>query len=302
MDTSRSHRHYSRELPRFWIALPVAVRRRALDDPLLAGLFPSHVGFFPNARGHAITRHQGLTSTIVNYCVKGRGWCRIANVRHEVVAGDLIVVPAGEPHAYGANTDEPWTLHWFHAMGTNVGRLTERLGASTSAPVVHLGRSAELEALFTEVREALEDELSDERLLDASLTLAHLVGVLIRLRRLEPRAKPHAVDRMLATLEYVKAHLSAPHGVSALASLADLSPSRYSTLVRRSTGKAPGEYVAHLRMRRAAELLGTTKLAVKEVAREVGFADALHFSRVFRRAHRRSPRRYRAFCARKAGH
>ena len=292
--SERPERHYFRDLPRFWIALPGPVVRRALQEPLLQGLFPSHVGFFPRARGHGIMRDEGLDSTIFNYCVKGSGWCSVANARHEVGPGDLMVVPAGEPHAYGTNPADPWTLHWFHAMGTNVPRLLEHLEAGAESPVVHLGRAPELEALFNEVREALEDDYSEYQLLYSAQTLAHLMAVMIRLRREQPRTEGTALNRVRATLEYMKRHLAAAHGVAELAALADLSPSHYSELVHSCTGYPPKEYLTRLRMHRAAQLLDTTELPVKAIAQELGFADPLHFSRVFRRINERSPLRYRA--------
>ncbi|HVR21493.1 MAG TPA: helix-turn-helix domain-containing protein [Polyangiaceae bacterium] len=293
MDESRTQRHYAKGLPRSWVVLPLAVRRRALDDSLLSGLFPSHVGFFPAAREHRIVRSAGLTSTIFNYCVQGSGFCTVAGKRHEVRSGELAVVPAGEPHAYGTNADDPWTLHWFHAMGANVPRLLARLGVTRRAPVVELGRSAELEALFDQVRETLEEDYGDESLLEAALTLSHLIGVMLRLRR-DPHAELSAAERVRASLASLKGRLAEAHDVKRLASQAELSPSRFSELVRRACGAPPMAYLTRLRVERATELLASTDLTVKAIAREVGFADPLHFSRVFRRVSGKSPGRQRA--------
>jgi AraC family transcriptional regulator, arabinose operon regulatory protein len=289
----RPERHHDRNLPRSWITLPAPIQRRAHADPLLRGLFPSHVGYFPRARSHTISRATGLTSTIFNYCVKGRGWCTLTNTRFEARPGDIMVVPAGEPHAYGSDPDDPWTVHWFHAMGANVPRLLEHLGVRREAPIVHVGRSAQLEALFAEMREALEDDYSEQRLLYAAQTLAHLMGVMIRLHLSVRHRQPTASQRVASTLQHVKGRLAAAHTVPELAALAELSPSRYSELVRSSTGYSPKEYVMRLRMHRAAQLLDTTELPVKAIALEVGFADPLHFSRAFRRINEQSPRGYR---------
>jgi transcriptional regulator GlxA family with amidase domain len=179
-------------------------------------------------------------------------------------------------------------------MGAHVARLLELLGVSAAAPVVHLGRSAELEALFTEVREALEDEYTEQQLLYSAQALAHLIGVMLRLRAQESRTEPSALHRVRATLDHLKRHLAAAHDVRALAALADLSASRYSELVHASTGYPPMEYLARLRMHRAAQLLDATDLPIKSIAREVGFADPLHFSRVFRRINERSPSEFRS--------
>lgn len=293
MAAPRLHRHFHRSLPRAWITLPEPMQRRAQDDPLLRGLFPSHVGYFPQARDHKIVREAGLKSVVFNYCVKGRGFCTIAGAGHLAKAGDLMVIPAGEAHAYGSDPDQPWTLHWFHAMGTHLPRLLALLGVTRESPIVRLGRAPELESLFVEVREALEDDYSEQQLLYAAQALTHLFGVMIRLRA-RGHGEPQATQRVLATVQHMKKQLGTLRSVAELAALAGLSPSHYSELFRRCTGHAPKEYWMRLRIHRAAQLLDTTDLPVHVIALEVGFSDPLHFSRAFRRVHELSPRKYRA--------
>jgi AraC family transcriptional regulator len=49
-----------------------------------------------------------------------------------------------------------------------------------------------------------------------------------------------------------------------------------------------------IRMRHAAQLLATTELPVREIARRVGYRDASQFSKAFRRAHGVSPTQFQA--------
>lgn len=292
MAAEHLQRHFHRSLPRAWITLPEPVLRHAHADPLLRGLFPSHVGYFPNAQSHQIQRETGLKSVVFNYCVRGRGFCTIAGAHHVAKAGELMVIPAGEPHGYGSDPAEPWTVHWFHAMGTHLPRLLALLGVTRERPIVRLGRAPALEALFVEIREALEDDFSEQQLLYAAQALTHLFGVMIRLSA-RGQGEPKATQRVLATIAQMKKELGASRSVADLAALADLSPSRYSELFRRCTGRSPKEYLMRLRIHRAAQLLDTTDLSVQAVALEVGFSDPLHFSRAFRRVHELSPRKYR---------
>ncbi|MHC4883803.1 MAG: helix-turn-helix transcriptional regulator [Planctomycetota bacterium] len=62
---------------------------------------------------------------------------------------------------------------------------------------------------------------------------------------------------------------------------------------RRAVGMTPMRYLRRLRITQAESLLIHTDLRVGEVAREVGFSDLYHFSRVFRRDTGMSPREYR---------
>jgi AraC-like DNA-binding protein len=58
-------------------------------------------------------------------------------------------------------------------------------------------------------------------------------------------------------------------------------------------GCAPRRYLEERRVAQAARALLETDRTVGEIAREVGYPDPYHFSRVFRRVTGSSPRRYR---------
>lgn len=81
--------------------------------------------------------------------------------------------------------------------------------------------------------------------------------------------------------------------VEELAAVVGLSRSRLEHLFRAEAGETIGNVVRSLRLRRAAELLVTTFLSVKEIRAAAGWQDASHFVRSFRRAYALSPSDYR---------
>jgi AraC-like DNA-binding protein len=280
------------DLPRYWITLPAPTRRAAQRHPLLRPLFPSHVGFFPRARQHTVER-SGIASTIVNYCVKGAGWCELHGRRFTLGRGDVMVVPSGVAHAYGASPDNPWSIYWFHAMGDSLGALLAELGVNREKPVVHVGHQRDLVALFSELFTTLEDDYAERRLLYASRVLTHLFGVMIRSRQAAARRGRNTLSRVRATLEHMQQHYASPLRVDNLAAMADLSISQYAVRFRELTGHSPKTQLMQLRIHRASELLATTDHSITSIARSVGYEDALYFSRAFHRLHEQSPSAYR---------
>lgn len=102
------------------------------------------------------------------------------------------------------------------------------------------------------------------------------------------------MDRRIAqVLEVMAQQLSEPLAVARLASMVNLSPSRFAHLFRQAVGVSPRRYLDALRLRRAAALLAATSLPVNEVMRAVGWTDPSHFSKTFRRRFGMSPRHYR---------
>ena len=276
------------------VVLPREVVARALQQPLLRGLLPTDVGYFPKATGHLRERIIGVDQAIFIYCAQGGGWCDMAGQHQEVRVGELLVVPPNTPHAYGADEAQPWTIPWVHAAGTNVGYYLEELGVSAERPVLYLGDDPQLRSLFEEVLEVVEHGYAPAQLLCASHALAHLLGVMI-LHRRESRSDNLAPEQKIPlTIEHMKQHLAGPLHLATLAGLANLSASHYTALFKRQTGYAPIDYFIRLRIHRAAQLLDTSSLSVKAVAEEVGYPDHFYFSRTFKRINGAAPTVYRA--------
>ena len=100
--------------------------------------------------------------------------------------------------------------------------------------------------------------------------------------------------RLRLVIEYVRAHLDHDIPLADLASVAGMSPHYFTELFRKSTGQTPHQFVLAERVERAKRLLRNPKLTAIDVAILVGFADASHFTKVFRRTVGVTPSRYRA--------
>jgi AraC-like DNA-binding protein len=84
-------------------------------------------------------------------------------------------------------------------------------------------------------------------------------------------------------------HLAVPQTIAALAADLNLSASYFSQLFHREVGTSPARYLHALRLVRAQVLLERGFLTVTDVMALVGYHDASHFARDFRRVHGVSP-------------
>lgn len=275
------------------VVLPRKVVATALAYGLLKGLLPTDIGYFPKAAGHLMIRERGIDQAIIIYCVRGQGWCELAGVRHAVEAGDVLVIPPGEAHSYGADEQRPWTIFWVHVKGDLVPSLLGELGINSTKPVVHIGESAELLALFEELLDVVEHGYAASRLLYASQILGHLIGLLIWDSRGNSKGDLDTAQKVAESITYMKQHLDQHATAASFAALANLSESHYRSLFKRQIGYAPVDYFIRLRMHKACQLLDTTRLNVKQIASTVGYEDPLYFSRVFKSVMELTPTQYR---------
>jgi len=264
-----------------------------LKRPALRGLAIAGAGFYPKAMGHVRKRPFGSEQVIFIYCVKGVGWCEIGGKRHAVEPGNLLVIPPNVPHAYGASTGKPWSIHWFHALGELVPEYLKNLGIAPERPVVWIGEDLRLIALFNEALEVTEHGYAYVDLLHSSYALAHLIGIMTRLQRERGRGELNAEQKVAQCLAYLNQHLDQPVSVKILATLANLSTSRFTEVFREQTGTSPHQYLQQLRIHRACQLLTGTNYNLKQIAAQLGYLDQFHFSRVFKTFMEMSPRDYR---------
>ena len=92
--------------------------------------------------------------------------------------------------------------------------------------------------------------------------------------------------------DYILTHYKEAITRETLAGLAGLSPSHFSHVFKRRTGKSPIEYLTEIRIRRAKELLVTSNKRLKEIAENVGYRDEFYFSRMFKKNIGLSPRNF----------
>jgi AraC family transcriptional regulator, arabinose operon regulatory protein len=275
------------------VALPVSVVNGAQVQPLFTGLFPTDIGWYPAATGHYRARPAGADETIFMHCVEGAGWCELDGRRHEVREGDLIALPPGRPHAYGADGRRPWTIRWFHLIGDDLPALCEALGVDGATPVRSLADDATLALLFDDALSVLELGYTGAHLLRASRALAHYLAHASWLIRHLPVDAPDADARIARCIEYMRLHMNRPLRLAELAALAHWSPSHFKARFREHTGYGCIDYFIRLRVHAACQLLDTTTLDIQSVAARVGYADPLWFSKAFKGIIGLSPSTYR---------
>jgi AraC family transcriptional regulator len=99
---------------------------------------------------------------------------------------------------------------------------------------------------------------------------------------LRPFRETLAAGRVRRVIEYIESNLAEPLRLNDLAALAGTSRFHFSRAFANTIGISPQVFVRQRRLQRAAGLLKTSALTMREVAALCGFADNAHLSRMFR--------------------
>ena len=99
--------------------------------------------------------------------------------------------------------------------------------------------------------------------------------------------------RIELVISKIKTESATAWDSTTLATLVNLSPSRFRHLFKQETGIGPAQYLKEYRLRKAEKMLRTTFLSVKQVLKQVGIGSNAHFVRDFRKMYGMTPTAYR---------
>lgn len=106
--------------------------------------------------------------------------------------------------------------------------------------------------------------------------------------------KQYVADkRITKMLEYLRANLTTPPDLDALATFSCLSKDHAARIFKREMKMTPLAYINKKRIEKAQLRLVTETTPIKEIAYQLGFADQTYFCRVFKRATGQTPLDYR---------
>lgn len=225
---------------------------------------------------------------------QGRDW--------NLGAGDLLVVPAGQPHRMlEARRPELWGLGFcvpcFAADGEAALLDPFERVRDGAAAVVHVPaeRQAFLESLFREM-EALGRGAPGGAAARSAVQRSLLTLILNEVDKASEHAPRGATSSSVVTesLRFIERNALRRLTLGEIAEAVGRSPAYVTSALSRATGRSALEWVVSARMAEARRRLLHSDEMVDVIAERVGYADPTHFIRMFRRAHGTTPAAWRA--------
>jgi AraC-like DNA-binding protein len=198
-----------------------------------------------------------------------------------VRAGAVLVLVPGWWHRYMPNPLTGWDEVWVGFSGPETVVLLDLLHLGPGkidippGPALH-----ELTELFQQIlRIAIRPDILDH--LQLSGLIRELLVFLRRVTRGEKGAEWED-QRFERAREVMMQALMRPLTMREVYRAAGCSRATLQRLFQQRTGVSPYRYYLSLRIDAATWVLANTQRGLKEIAREYGFSDEYHFSRVFR--------------------
>ena len=252
----------------------------------VAGVVVSCVGRERCLPGYRVAR-DGYGSHALEFVIGGAGVLILGGKRHRLRAGHLFSYGPDIPHVIESDPRRPLVKYFVDFFGRSAPALC-RESALTPPALISVGETDAMHRLFEE----LLREAQKVHSLRAGLALAYLRLILLKAReRSEPAApaSSRAQETLQRALNIIEVRHVGLNSLADLAAAAQVDPAHLCRLFARFRHDTPNRCLTRRKLDAAARLLATEPVLIKEAAAAAGFADALHFSRIFHRAFGCSP-------------
>ncbi|MNJ40253.1 Melibiose operon regulatory protein [compost metagenome] len=248
----------------------------------------------------------------INIVLEGEQHMTVAGRPFLQLAGDILFIRPGVEHSsQGSGGPEGMT---YYALNFDIDDSSLRRSLMMADSVIITGETTEVLA----IREALDDFIRStisgepdthrQRLnaLRASLRLlTALSGWVLSEMNVAPSSyEPSPPENAVLLANVIEGHLARlvsastaaserRPGIEDIAAELGYSPAHCNRVFRQVYGKSPRQYLSGLIIRQAKLLLLNYSLSVEKIALRLGYRDASHFSKQFKRWTGLSPQGYR---------
>lgn len=247
----------------------------------------------------AIKDHASKNTELM-FILRGQVTVHTADYKLPATQGQVVYTPSGKVHRDVFPLDSEFEVYLVHfewaGEETLLSKLTpaELTEASKADPAAIAADMRQLYADFLQ-HGPMTGQLTSLRLMQVICRLWHHA---VRSRQSEPAAsydlaKARRVQIMTQARQVIHERYSQPLGLEDIAEAIDVSPYYLSRVFSQEAGFTLSSYLHDVRMEKAAGLLRSPRMAVSEVARQVGFRDAHYFARVFKNHFGDAPSAYR---------
>lgn len=250
--------------------------------------------------------------TRIYYVTKGSAQVEIGSTRHELIPGNMYIIPAFTEHTdICTGIFEHFYVHLYEDVTSGSGIIS-----NYDFPFEIQGNDLDL-TLFTNLCEhnrAMVLKFSDPKIYDNK----HSMIECVRLNRSRPLydqlesmgaiyqllgrflrfARPKfqiADERIAKALKTISEKDGKFVTVDALACDACMSKDHFIRLFRQEVGDTPAQFIINSKMTNAKLMLASENMPIKDVAYNLGYYDLSYFTRLFKKHTNFTPRQYRSF-------
>lgn len=255
-----------------------------------------HTGKEHCSPGHICSRPR--EEFIIHFVLEGAGFYSAGGQTWSLTPGQMFLIYPDEPITYGADETYPWSYAWIGFKGIRANSLVSQCGFSKNQLVLPSPDSKIITKYIDHIldHKQLSKANDARRLAYLNLLLAELIDFHEKLYAQDKKHSKYAYSTAVYTelaIEYIKNMYQHGIGISDIADNIGISRAYLNSAFQKELGISAQTFLIDYKMHKAASLLMSTGLSVKEVSNQVGYDDQLVFSKAFKKKFGMSPKNYK---------
>jgi AraC-like DNA-binding protein len=227
----------------------------------------------------------------LEFVARGKGQLIMDEQAHALIAGTVFAYGPGVHHVISTDPENRLVKYFVDFMGTRALPMMREFALAPGA-VVHVGSPTQVLAIFDDlITSGRENRRYQQQL--CSILLKYLILKIADTVVTGDMTGTPAYATYHTCREYMAAHCTALQTLSQWADACHIDEAYLCRLFKRFGDLSPYQSLMRQKMRLAASRLQRPETLIKEIAFELGFSSAFHFSRAFKKAYGVSPDAFR---------
>ena len=245
---------------------------------------------------HAVSASR--TEYILHFILSGEGFYSAKGNTWHMGPGEMFLIYPDEPIVYCADANNPWSYIWIGFKGVRVDTILKNCGFSKSRLTLPAPDPAEYMDTFDELLKHKTLSFSDDLYRESILLKLFAILADFHARNTSPKSNSGQTgysDNTYVNLaiDYINKMYMQDIGVSDIADNIGITRSHLNHMFQKELNISIQNFLIDFRMHKAANLLVSTSMSIKEISNQVGYNDQLVFSRAFKKKFGVSPKGYR---------
>ncbi|GIM28780.1 AraC family transcriptional regulator [Clostridium polyendosporum] len=230
---------------------------------------------------------------LIHYVLDGEGTYYVNNKTYKLKKNQGFLICPNVITFYKADTENPWTYIWIGFDGIKASTYLKYANLHKDNLIFEYDEDDALKEYILDMLKHNTLNYGDELRIQGLLYLFLSRLIHTAPPYLQPKDKASKLY-IVKSIEFIEKNCSNNIKITDIAHYVGLNRSYLTSLFKSNLNMSPQAFLLNFRMDKACELLGNVELSIGDVARSVGYTDALAFSKVFKKSKGMSPREYRS--------
>lgn len=234
------------------------------------------------------------------YLAKGKQQYLIEDKYYELYGGDALITQPNELHGTSQYPEDKGILFWIIMKAPEEGKEYLRLPYNEAnemyTRLLNEGprvfkctpECGNILNLIFEVYKHDKNPLAKTEI--TNLIVSFFLNIIKNKEAEKNRKISNEINKII---EYIDKHICDTFVIEKLASIINLSESRFKHRFKKEVGMPPAEYISRTKVKKAEMMLRNTSIPIADIAYELGFSSPAYFATVFKQYSRITPSSFR---------